>query len=152
MGTPVTVLIQPINQFCTPYMPKFAHKGDAGMDLCSRIDVVVGCGETIVVPTGIRVALPEGFEMQIRSRSGLAAKRGVFVLNSPGTVDCGYRDEIRVIVHNTGHEIFTIGAGDRIAQAVICELPAVTIQKVSPDDSLPTSERGLQGFGSTGVK
>jgi dUTP pyrophosphatase len=148
----VTARYQPINAECNDLVPKFAKPGDSGMDLKSREEVYIHHGETKVVQTGMRIALPIGFELQVRSRSGLASKADIFVLNSPGTVDSSYRGEIGVIIHNISMDTgFKVRRGDRIAQGVVCVLPEVTIEVVSADDSLPDSERGSGGFGSTGV-
>jgi dUTP pyrophosphatase len=132
-------------------IPKYAHHGDAGFDLHADLDMGVHLlpGETRVIPTGIAVALPDNHELQVRPRSGLAAKFGITVLNAPGTVDTGYRNEIGVILHNVGHDSFSIKPGDRIAQGVVAPYVRVNFIEV---DELSDSERGLSGFGSTGVE
>ena len=129
----------------------FAKNGDSGFDLraaFSASDVIfLYSGKTLIIPNGIKVELPEGFELQIRSRSGLAAKNQVIVLNAPGTIDNGYRGEIKTILTNLGEETFIIRRGDRIAQAIPVKLEKVTLQKI---DKVNKTDRGDCGFGSTG--
>ncbi len=132
---------------CEDLFPKKAHEDDAGYDLKSRVDMTVFPGTRVLIPTGITMALPVGYEMQVRSRSGLAYKSGIFVLNSPGTVDCIFRGEVGVILYNTSDKVFEIKRGDRIAQGVINEVPCSIFKAV---DELPASDRGTNGFGSTG--
>lgn len=129
-------------------LPAYAHPGDAGMDLCSAESLVIPAGGRSLVRTGLKMALPAGYEAQVRPRSGLALKRGVTVLNSPGTVDEGYRGEVGVILANFGAEDFKIETGDRIAQMVIAP---VTRAEVVETDELDATARGEGGFGSTGV-
>lgn len=131
--------------------PTYGSAGASGFDLRANNedDITIPVGGTVLVPTGLHMAIPAGFEMQVRSRSGLAAKNGVFVLNTPGTVDSDYRGEVKVILHNAGSEPFTVQTGDRIAQGVICPVVHVVWNVV---ESLESSERGESGFGSTGVK
>lgn len=130
-------------------LPVVAHPGDAGADLTSMEDCVLEPGERLVIGTGVSIALPEGFVAFIVPRSGLAAKHGITVVNSPGTVDAGYRGEIKVTLLNTDkHEAFPIKKGDRIAQMII--IPFAQANFV-PVETLPVSERGDSGFGSTGV-
>jgi dUTP pyrophosphatase len=123
--------------------------GDAAADLPARIDVVVPPGGRELVPTGFAVAIPEGWCGLILPRSGLALKHGVTVLNSPGLIDSGYRGELQVILHNSGAEPFVVERGQRIAQLLISEVPAVVYDEV---DELPPApdDRGAQGFGSSG--
>lgn len=130
------------------FLPAYAHPGDAGMDLRSVESLVVPAGERRLVRTGLAMALPMGYEAQVRPRSGLALKHGITVLNSPGTIDAGYRGEVGVILLNTGKEDFQIGVGDKIAQLVIAP---VTIAEICEVGELDDSERGAGGFGSTGV-
>ena len=130
------------------FLPAYAHPGDAGMDLRSVESLVVPAGERRLVRTGLAMALPMGYEAQVRPRSGLALKHGITVLNSPGTIDAGYRGEVGVILLNTGKEDFQIGVGDKIAQFVIAP---VTIAGICEVGELDDSERGSGGFGSTGV-
>jgi dUTP pyrophosphatase len=131
--------------------PAYGSTGASGFDLRANNedDITIPAGGTALVPTGLHMAIPAGFEMQVRSRSGLAAKNNVFVLNTPGTVDSDYRGEVKVILHNAGSEPFTVQAGDRIAQGVICPVVHAVWNVV---ESLESSERGEGGFGSTGVK
>jgi len=131
-------------------LPSYATEHAAGMDLLAAVtnDITLNPGERKLIPTGLTIALPEGFEAQIRPRSGLALKNGLSVLNSPGTVDADYRGEVQVILANLGSEPFTITRGMRIAQMVIAAYARATWQ---PVDKLPESERGTGGFGSTGV-
>jgi dUTP pyrophosphatase len=130
--------------------PRFAHPGDAGADLCAAIDCVLGPGERAVIGTGMRIALPSGFMALVLPRSGLAAKHGITLVNSPGLIDSGYRGEVSVVVLNTDKNAeFTISAGDRIAQLVV--MPVTAWHTVALD-ALPGSHRGEDGFGSTGVK
>lgn len=129
-------------------LPSYAHPGDAGMDLCSVEELVIPRGERRLVRTGLAMRLPPGYEAQVRPRSGLALKKGVTVLNSPGTIDEGYRGEIGVILVNLGDEPFGVCKGDRIAQMVVAPCARAEIALVPELDS---TERGAGGFGSTGV-
>ena len=131
--------------------PAYATGLSAGMDLRADIDapVVLGSLERAMIPTGLYIALPAGFEAQVRPRSGLAAKKGITVLNSPGTVDADYRGEIRVILVNLSKEDFVIEPGERIAQMVIARHEQIEWDEV---EVLDETERGAGGFGSTGVK
>ncbi len=129
-------------------LPTYAHPGDAGADLTTRVDVVVGPGERVTVPTGVSIALPEGYAAFVVPRSGLAARRGLTTLNAPGTVDAGYRGEIRVTLHNTDlREAVELRAGDRVAQLVVQRVERV---RFLPVEQLPASARGEGGHGSTG--
>lgn len=131
-------------------IPRYETEGAAGMDLRADLDApltIPGGGGRLVVPTGIAIALPRGFEAQIRSRSGLAAKNGIFVLNSPGTIDSDYRGEIKVILCNLG-DPFTINPGDRIAQMVVAAVSWAAMVEVQVLDH---TERGAGGLGSTGL-
>lgn len=130
-------------------LPAYAQPGDAGADLRSRIDAVVPAGSRLMVPTGVSIALPDGYVCLVHPRSGLAAKHGITVLNAPGTVDAGYRGEIAVNLYNTGDTDFMIAAGDRIAQAVFQKFEKARFVRVQ---TLPESHRGEAGFGSTGTK
>lgn len=131
------------------FIPERAHKGDAGLDLKSAEDTILRIGESKVVRCGFKMALEEGFEAQVRSRSGLAAKNQVIVLNAPGTIDSGYRGEVKVILANLGPNELFINRGDRIAQMVIAKYESPEIEEVK---SLDETARGAGGFGSTGVK
>jgi dUTP pyrophosphatase len=130
--------------------PAYETEGSAGMDLRANIEeaIVLKPLERVIVKTGLFIALPNGYEAQVRPRSGLAAKKGVTVLNAPGTVDADYRGEIGVILVNLSNEDFTINDGERIAQLVIAKHERVNWQEVS---ELNETERGAGGFGSTGV-
>lgn len=130
-------------------VPEYQTAGSAGADLRARLDapLTLQPGTRALVSTGIRLCLPEGYEAQIRSRSGLAAGHGVSCLNAPGTIDSDYRGEIKVILHNHGAEAFVVMDGDRIAQMVIAPVVRASFM---PVDELPESDRGQGGFGSTG--
>jgi dUTP pyrophosphatase len=131
-------------------VPSYAHPGDAGADLHAAESVLLGPGERATVSTGVAIALPDGYVAFVVPRSGLAYKHGITIVNAPGTVDAGYRGEIRVILLNTdAAEPYTIAAGDRIAQLLI--LP-VTRARFIPVERLPGTERGSGGFGSTGYR
>jgi dUTP pyrophosphatase len=130
-------------------LPAYATPGAAGCDLRAAVsgNVTIAPGERALVPTGIAIAVPEGYEGQVRMRSGLALKQGLILPNAPGTIDSDYRGEVRVIVANIGREPVTISRGDRIAQLVIAPVVRARLERV---DSLPQSNRGSGGFGSTG--
>lgn len=128
-------------------LPAYEHPGDAGMDLRARIQVELAPGSRALVPTGIALALPDGFVALVHPRSGLALRHGVTLVNSPGTVDAGYRGEIQVILINHGSEPVVISRGDRIAQLVIQQ---VARARVHVAETLPGSHRAQGGFGSTG--
>jgi len=127
-------------------LPRYEHEGDAGMDLFSCEEYTLRPGERCLVKTGIRVEFPVGYELQIRPRSGLALKRGISIVNSPGTIDAGYRGEIGIILINHGEDVFEIKKGDKIAQGVLSEVVRGDIEEVS---ELSESERGENGFGSS---
>ena len=131
--------------------PFYATVNSAGMDLKANIEepITLAPLQRAMVPTGLYIALPEGTEAQIRPRSGLAAKHGVTVLNTPGTIDADYRGEIKVILVNLSNDAFTINPGERIAQMVVARYEKVEWNEV---ESLDTTERGAGGFGSTGTK
>jgi dUTP pyrophosphatase len=128
-------------------LPSYATTGAAGLDLRSAQSLTIKPHARALVATGIAIALPLGFEAQVRPRSGLAVKHGVTVLNAPGTIDCDYRGEIKVPLINHGDEDFVITRGDRIAQMVIAPAPQVMLEEVSMLDETP---RGSGGFGSSG--
>ena len=132
-------------------LPAYATEQSAGMDVVAAIDtpIILNTGDFAMVPTGISIALPAGYECQVRPRSGLAAKNGVTVLNSPGTVDADYRGEIKAILINHGKQPFTIERGMRIAQLVIAKYEHI---KWDVREELDETIRGAGGFGSTGVK
>jgi dUTP pyrophosphatase len=129
-------------------LPRYAHPGDAGADICSSVDITLQPGERAAVPTGLAIALPEGFVALAHPRSGLALKNGIGMVNAPGTIDAGYRGELKVLLINHSQEPFTIKRGDRIAQLVIQKFESATYREVP---QLPESVRGEGGFGSTGV-
>lgn len=128
-------------------LPQYARPGDSGMDLHADFDGMLLPGARCLVTTGLHIALPDGFEAQVRPRSGLALKHGVTVLNAPGTIDSGYRGEIGAILINHGHKRFDWKAGDRIAQLVVAPVTRVTWKQVG---ELPESVRDIGGFGSSG--
>lgn len=129
-------------------LPAYAHPGDAGADLVTRVDVTLGPGERATVPTGLAIALPQGYAAFVHPRSGLAARHGVTTLNAPGTVDAGYRGEIHVNLVNTDRTTsVTLRRGDRIAQLVVQRVERVAFSVVK---ALPPSDRGAGGHGSTG--
>lgn len=131
-------------------LPRYAKPGDAGADIVSRIDVTLAPGERALVPTGIAIALPDGYVALVHPRSGLAVKHGVTMVNSPGTVDAAYRGELQIILINHDRdEAVSFKRGDRIAQLVIQKVEHADFIEVS---ELPGSGRGSGGFGSTGVK
>ena len=129
-------------------IPGHAHPGDGGVDLYAREPARLGAGQRAVVPTGIAVAIPDGFAGLVTPRSGLAARNGISVVNGPGLVDAGYRGEIQVVLVNLSTEVFVVERGDRIAQFVV--IP-VSVQEFVPVNELPDSARGSGGFGSTGA-
>ncbi len=129
--------------------PSFAHVGDACADIRSNVSMKIPIGKVMMIPTGFAMAVPEGYEALVRPRSGLAAKHGIAVLNSPGTIDSGYRGEVKVILANFGDKEFEINKGDRIAQMAIREVPEIEFQLVS---DLDDTSRGEGGFGSTGIR
>ena len=131
-------------------IPEYKTAGAAGADLCALLDkpLTIPAGKYAMVPTGLFFEIPEGYEVQVRPRSGLAAKNGVTVLNTPGTIDSDYRGEIKVILINLGSSDFTINSGDRIAQMIVAP---VTQAQFEITDSLSETERGAGGFGSTGL-
>ena len=132
---------------CEDLLPAKAHADDAAFDLKAREEVEMEPGKPVLVPTGVFMELPVGYEAQVRPRSGLSYKHALTVLNSPGTIDAGYRGEVKVIMLNAGLEPYSVKRGDRVAQMVIAKLPEVEIQAV---DELSDSTRGEGGFGSTG--
>jgi len=135
--------------------PSFQKEGDSGFDFMANLPddavIIVEPLKRVLVPTGLMFQIPVGFELQVRPRSGLALKNGITVLNTPGTVDSGYRGEVKVILFNTGEESFTIKNGDRIAQGVISPVQTRKTTKFVRVNLLDDSDRGAGGFGSTGV-
>ena len=132
-------------------LPKYETIGSSGMDLSANLETSINIepGETALIPTGLSVSIPEHLEIQIRPRSGLASKKKITVLNSPGTIDSDYRGEIKVLLINHGKSIFTVEKGVRIAQMVICPIIKARLEEV---EDLESTKRGEGGFGSTGAK
>ena len=132
-------------------LPAYATHGAAGMDLAAAVDrsVILGAGERLAIPTGFAMAVPAGYEAQIRPRSGLALKHGVTVANAPGTIDSDYRGEVAILLVNLGDQDFTIERGTRIAQMVVAPVTQVTPVAT---ETLPDTDRGDSGFGSTGYR
>jgi dUTP pyrophosphatase len=130
-------------------LPEYASSGSAGLDLKAAVDVdyTIEPGKTSLVPTGLAIALPEGYEGQVRPRSGLAMKHGIGIINSPGTIDSDYRGEIKVLLINFSHDPFIVQRGDRIAQLIVARFEQI---EWSLMDKLPDSYRGEGGFGHTG--
>jgi dUTP pyrophosphatase len=146
----ITVKISRVNRAAADVpLPHYATEGSAGLDICAAVDaeLVIAPGETALIPTGFSLELPLGFEAQVRPRSGLAAKHGIGILNSPGTIDSDYRGEVKIILTNFGREPFTVRRGDRIAQMVIHRYARVEWQEVA---ELSSTKRGEGGFGHTG--
>lgn len=150
-------------------LPAYAKPGDAGMDVCAALDIKIYPGETVIIPTGLKMAIPEGYEIQVRPRSGISFKTPLRLSNSPGTIDSGYRDELGIIMTNTseknagsGDEVLDIGSkgnksgiyrihkGDRIAQIVLQEVPRMKLTVVKSVAEIGNNRGG--GFGSTGIK
>lgn len=129
-------------------MPAYATSGAAGMDICAAESLTLRAGKRHAVATGFAFAIPDGYEVQVRPRSGLALKHGITCLNTPGTIDSDYRGEVKVILANLGDEDFVINTGDRIAQIVVAPVTQGVMVEV---DALDDTERGTGGFGSTGV-
>lgn len=151
MSSPITISVTRLPHAQDLALPAYATEHSAGMDLLAAVKepVTLDTGERALIPTGLSIALPDGYEAQIRPRSGLALKNGVSLVNAPGTIDADYRGEIGVIVINFGWEPFTIERGMRIAQMVIAPYTRAQFSEVV---ELPTSDRGEGGFGSTGTR
>ena len=149
VSEPVKVAIKRLPDAKGIPLPAYQTAHAAGMDICAAVtaDVILTPGARAMIPAGFSIALPPGYEAQVRPRSGLAAKNGVTVLNSPGTIDADYRGEVAVILINLGHEPFTVTRGARIAQMIVAPVTTVTWQET---DLLPETARGAGGFGSTG--
>ena len=143
------ILIKKLSKNVT--LPKYETEGSSGLDLAANIDeqIEILPGKSKIIPTGLAVAIPKNFEIQIRPRSGLAAKSQVSVLNTPGTIDADYRGEIKVILINLSDKVFVVEKGMRIAQMVVCPVIKVSLKEVT---KLEITERGSSGFGSTGIK
>ena len=132
-------------------IPKYETTGSSGLDIAAHIpnNIIIDPGEKALISTGLSIAIPKGYEVQIRPRSGLAAKKNITVLNTPGTIDADYRGEIKVILINLGKEKFIIKNGERIAQMVVCPVVQAYLEEVN---ELTNTDRGSGGFGSTGTK
>ena len=143
----VKILVKKFNKNIE--LPAYKTSGSSGMDVVAHIknQITIDPGKTEIVPTGIAVAIPKNFEIQIRPRSGLAAKRGISVLNTPGTIDADYRGEIKIILINLSKKKFILKSGDRIAQMILCPVVKGKFKEV---EILPKTVRGKKGFGSTG--
>lgn len=148
--TPLTVRVVRLPHAADLPLPSYATKGAAGLDLVAAVTepVLLAPGERALIPTGLRIALPEGFELQVRPRSGLALKHGIILPNSPGTIDEDYRGELGVIMLNTGKDLFRIERGARIAQGVIAPVERIQWDECT---TLDETARGEGGFGSTGT-
>ena len=142
----VKLLVKKLQKNVT--LPEYKTDGSSGMDLTANVEQTIKIlpSEKKIIPTGIMVAIPKNYEIQIRPRSGLAAKNGISVLNTPGTIDSDYRGEIKVILINLGKDVFEINKNDRIAQMVVCPIIKVEFKEV---ENLPKTFRGEGGFGST---
>ena len=149
--TDVTVAVRPLPHFEGLDLPAYETLGAAGMDVRAAVaqdePLVLNPGEKTMVPTGLSVAIPQGYEIQMRPRSGLAAKHGITCLNSPGTIDSDYRGELKVILINHGQEAFTIARGERIGQMLLAPVTRLVWNQV---EELDDTDRGAGGFGSTG--
>ena len=143
------ILIKRLSREVT--LPKYETDGSSGLDLAAFIDndIEIKPGKSEIIPTGLAIAIPKNFEIQIRPRSGLAAKRQISVLNTPGTIDADYRGEIKVILINLSDKVFVVEKGLRIAQMVLCPIIKATLKEVT---NLEVTDRGSGGFGSTGLK
>ncbi|MCI5059918.1 MAG: dUTP diphosphatase [Alphaproteobacteria bacterium] len=150
MTEKVKIALTPLEHAVGLNLPTYATEQSAGMDLTAALEeaIEIGSGERMLIPTGLSIALPAGYEAQVRPRSGLALKHGVTVLNTPGTIDADYRGEIGVILINHGAEPFTVERGMRIAQMVIAKHETVAWEV---SDALDETQRGSGGFGSTGT-
>ena len=150
--TEITVAVRPLPHFEGLELPAYETLGAAGMDVRAAVPeddpMVLHPGERLMVPTGLSVAIPTGYEIQMRPRSGLAAKHGITCLNSPGTIDSDYRGELKVILINHGSEAFTIARGERIGQMLLAPVTRLVWEQV---ESLDETDRGSGGFGSTGI-
>ncbi len=144
----VEVHVKRLNNGAGLPLPSYASTGAAGMDICAAESVNLRVGKRAAIATGFAFAIPAGYEIQVRPRSGLALKNGITCLNTPGTIDSDYRGEVEVILANLGDEDFLIKVGDRIAQIVVAPVVQAAMIEV---DALDTTKRGAKGFGSTGV-
>ena len=144
----ITINVKKINPNDSVEIPKFTYPTDACADVQSNIDTIIETGEIKLIPTGLKFEIPEGWEIQVRPRSGLAIKHGITVLNSPGTIDQQFRGECKIILANFGKDPFKINIGDRIAQLAVKKVFPVEFKEV---DSINDTERGEKGFGSSGI-
>jgi dUTP pyrophosphatase len=144
----IAIRIKRLNHGAGLPLPAYASAGAAGMDICAAESANLRPGRRAAIATGFAFAIPHGYEVQVRPRSGLAIKHGITCLNTPGTIDCDYRGEVKVILINLGEEDFAINRGDRIAQLVVAPAPQALTQEV---EDLDDTARGAGGFGSTGV-
>ena len=144
----IKILIKRLSQKI--HLPKYETTGSSGMDLAANLNdkLEIKPGKTAIIPTGLALSIPKGYEAQIRPRSGLAAKKKISVLNTPGTIDSDYRGEIKIILINQGQDPFVVENGVRIAQMVICPIVQATLKEVN---DLKDTDRGQGGFGSTGT-
>jgi len=149
----VTVSVTRLTHGADLPLPAYATADSAGLDLLAAVDadLALAPGARRLIPTGLVIALPAGYEAQVRPRSGLALKNGITVLNSPGTIDADYRGEVKVILANLGSEDFTVSRGMRIAQMVVAPVTRLAWSEVGSESELPSSQRGSGGFGSTGT-
>lgn len=149
----VTVSVTRLTHGADLPLPAYATADSAGLDLLAAVDadLALAPGARTLIPTGLVIALPAGYEAQVRPRSGLALKNGITVLNSPGTIDADYRGEVKVILANLGEDEFTVSRGMRIAQMVVAPVTRLGWSEVGLESELPSSERGSGGFGSTGT-
>ena len=145
--TPITIALQRLPHGEGLPLPDYATQGAAGMDVVAAESVVIAPGNRVAVATGFAIAIPDGYEVQVRPRSGLALKYGITCLNTPGTIDSDYRGEIKVILANLGSDPFAVTRGERIAQLVPAAVQRAVMEEVA---TLDTTERGANGFGSTG--
>lgn len=144
-----TLTYEKINE--NAVIPKYNYPSDSGFDLHSVHDITIPSLGRAIVSTGLKFKIPVGYEMQIRSKSGLASKKGLMVLNSPGTIDRGYTGEVMVIIFNTNKEEYKINVGDKIAQAVLCPVLDGEVVVIKETTKIDEGERGNNGFGSTGI-
>ena len=144
-----TINVKIYREANTIAIPEYATPGSSGVDLCSTMYCMIKPGEQALIPTGIKIAIPEGYEAQIRPRSGLALNQKITIPNSPGTIDADYRGEIMVLLKNNGEDPFTLRFGDRIAQMVFVPVVRANFELVK---ELDETKRGAGGFGSTGVR
>lgn len=145
---PITIAVKRLPNGAGLNMPSYESDGAAGMDIASAESIVIRAGRRAAIATGFALAIPTGYEIQVRPRSGLAFKNGITVLNTPGTIDSDYRGEIKVILVNLGDEDFQINKGDRIAQIIAAPVQRAIMHEV---ERLDDTDRGQGGFGSTGV-